>query len=271
MDLLKKLKNHYEKVLLGAVLIGLAVAVGFLPLKIGSERTKLTQLTETVTHPTPKPLTNLDLTTIETMLKKAGSPVVVSFSAPHKLFNPMPWQKAAEGKLIPFDDTHIGPKAIEITKLSPLALKLTLDSVQVVDSGPKYVVGIEKEAAVAPRDRMKKQTYCSPGAKNDTFTLRQVEGPPENPTNLVLELKEGDVANVAKERPFSRIDGYMADLKYEPEKKTWRNQRVGASIAFNGEDYSIVTVNQNEVVISAKSNQKKWTIKNNPNATPEPR
>jgi hypothetical protein len=271
MDLLKTLKNHYEKVLLGAVLVGLAVAAALLPIKISSEKQKLNDLTLSVTHPVVKPLTNLDLSPIEGALKRAAAPATMVFAPPHKLFNPLPWQKAADARLVPLDDTHIGPKAVAITKMTPLYLKLSLDSVQVVDSGPKYVIGFEREAAIAPRDRPKKQAYCSVGTKNEAFTLRDVQGLPESPTNLVVELRDGEIVNLSTNAPFRRIDGYMADLRYDPEKKSWRNQRIGSSIAFNGEDYSVVAVNQNEVVLSAKSNQKKWTVKHNSNATPEPR
>jgi hypothetical protein len=64
----------------------------------------------------------------------------------------------------------------------------------------------------------------------------------------------------------------MADMKYDPEKKVWRNQRIGSTLSLNGEDYNLVAISTNEVVLSAKSNQKKWTIPYNPNATtPEPR
>jgi hypothetical protein len=60
----------------------------------------------------------------------------------------------------------------------------------------------------------------------------------------------------------------MVELKYAPEAKTWTNKRIGASLSFNGEDYNIVRLTENEVVLSAKSNQKKWTIKYNASAAP---
>jgi len=59
MDFLKK---HYEKLILGVVLIGLAVAVAVLPFFISSEKDKLNQMKANVLHPKVKPLTNLDLT-----------------------------------------------------------------------------------------------------------------------------------------------------------------------------------------------------------------
>ena len=81
MDFLKK---NYEKVLLGAMLLGLAVAAAFLPLKISSEKQKLQELTSTVTHPKVKPLTNLDLAISQGAIRRAGSISAVDFSAPHK-------------------------------------------------------------------------------------------------------------------------------------------------------------------------------------------
>jgi hypothetical protein len=214
----------------------------------------------------------LDLSLPDTVLKRVAAPAMIDFSAPNKLFNPMPWQKAADGHLIRADATNIGPNAVTITKMVPLYLKLTLDSVTVVDAGgPRCVIGIEKEAALNPHDRNKTQKYCSLNTKNETFTLREVKTPADNPTNASVVLELNDTAQrvtVTKDQPFRRIDGYMVDLKYAPETKTWTNRRVGASLSFNGEDYNIVAVTENEVVLSAKSNQKKWTIKYSASAAP---
>ena len=60
----------------------------------------------------------------------------------------------------------------------------------------------------------------------------------------------------------------MVDLKYAPENKTWTSRRVGDPLFFNGEDYNIVAITENEVVLSAKSNQKKWTVKYSAGAAP---
>ena len=132
MDFLKK---HYEKVLLGVVLLGLAVAVAFLPFKIASEKQKLEEMRNQLIHAPVKPLTNLDLSLPDKVLKQAAAPTRVDFSRPHRLFNPLPWQKAADGRLIKVVDANIGPNALVITKLTPLYLKLTLDGVTAMDSG----------------------------------------------------------------------------------------------------------------------------------------
>jgi hypothetical protein len=268
MDFLKK---HYEKVLLGVVLLGLAVAVVFLLLKIPSEKQKLEDMRNSLINRPVKALTNLDLALPDNMLKRMATPAMVDFSAPNKVFNPMPWQKAVDGRLIRADATNVGPNAVTITKLTPLYLKLTLDSVTPLDTGTRYVIGIEKEAALNPRERNKTQKYCSLNTKNETFTLRDVKAAPDEPTNatVVLELNDSrQRVEVSKEHPFRRIDGYMVDLKYAPESKTWTARRVGAELYLNGEGYNIVAITENDVVLSAKSNQKKWTVKYIASAAP---
>ncbi len=262
MDFLKK---HYEKLVLGLVLVGLVVAAAFLPFKISGDRQALEDKRNLLTRPKVQPLTNLDLAIPENALKRISGRVEANFGAPNKVFNPMPWQKAADGQLIPA--TSVGPAAATATNITPLYLKISLDSVMVADAGPRYVIGVQKEAAATASQRSKKQAYASLNSKNDTFTVLEVKGPPEDPKELVLELNDtGERAVISKEKPFRRVDGYIADLRYDPEKKSWNARRVGAPLSFAGEDYNIVAINQNEVVLSAKSNQKKWTIKQNSNA-----
>jgi len=261
MDFLKK---HYEKIILGIVLIGLAAAVAFIPFKVASERKELDDKRISLIPRSVKPLTNADLSLPQASLKRISEPLVLNLASPHRLFNPMPWQKAANNQLIKFDDSHIGPKAVTITKITPLYLVIMLDNVNISDSGPRYVLGVQKEAATQSSQRVKKETYSKLNDKNDTFILRKVDGPPENPTKFTLELNDtGETAVVTTEQPFKRIDGYMADLKYDPEKQSWNNCRVGRALRFNGEDYNIVAISQNEVVLSAKSNQKRWPIQLN--------
>ena len=90
----------------------------------------------------------------------------------------------------------------------------------------------------------------------------------DNPTNVVLELLDtGDTVTLGKETkdvPYKRVDGYAADVSYPPEHlPPWKNKRVGDMLKFNNEEYKIVAINPNELILSANSNQKKWTIKSN--------
>jgi hypothetical protein len=70
----------------------------------------------------------------------------------------------------------------------------------------------------------------------------------------------GEIVSVSKDKPFSRVDGYVADLKYDPEGKKWQGERVGAELKFAGGGYIIIAIEPNEVIISAESNQKKTTL-----------
>lgn len=268
MDFLKK---HYEKILLGVVLIGMAVALALLPFFIGSEKQKLKDMASAVLHPKVKPLTNLDLTLSEQALKRLASPAVIDFGPPNRLFNPMPWQKTAENHLILRES--VGPSRVVVTNVTPLYLELTLDSVNLSDpNNPQYVIGIEKQADPNASHRRKTQRLCSlnPPSKNETFTMLEVKGKPDDPTQIVVQLNDsGEKAVITKDKPFQRVDGYMADLHYDLEKKVWPRERVNSPpITLNGEEYKIVAINQNEVVLSAKLNGKKWPIKANPTAAP---
>ena len=261
MDFLKK---HYEKILLGVVLIGAVVALTFLPFKINSERQNLEDMRNNLRNPKVLPLTNLDLSLPEAALQRMAAPAALTFSDPNKLFNPMPWQRATDGRLIP--GTKVGPNAVTLTNLIPLNLIITLDSVTASDLGPRYNLVVEKQAAANSRDRSKKQYYCKLNDKNDTFVLIDVKGKPDdvNQAQVVVQLNDtNEKALITKDKPFTRVDGYMVTLNYDPEHKTWKDRRVGATFVFNFEEYKIVAINKNEVVLSATANQKKWTIKYN--------
>ncbi len=270
MDFLKK---NYEKVLLSVVLLGLVVAVGYLPVKIASEKQKLEDMRISL-MPKAKPLPPLDMVTQDMTLKVMADAPVINFSDPNRLFNPMLWQKAADGKLLKANSANIGPNALQVTKRTELYLKLTLDNVAVVDTNTtKYVIGTERQAAAAAKDRTHKQTYCTIGTKADVYTMRAVEGATaDNPTNVtvVLELNDtGERVKVNKEKPYQRIDGYTVDLKYPPENKTFpAGRRVNDKLSFNGEDYKIVDISENEIVLLALSNQKKWPVKYTTTANP---
>ncbi len=257
MDFLKK---HYEKILLGIVLVGLAGAVVFMLFYISGEQQRLADMSSSVLHPRVKELTNLDMSLPEQALKRVATPAVIDFGPPNRLFNPGAWQQTADKHLIPRE--NVGPTALKVANIQPLWFRLSLDSIEPVEGGYKYVVGIENQAAPTPAQRYKKTTYVKLNDKNDVFQLTEVHGKPEDPTELVVVLKDsGEKAVIKKDKPFERIEGYTADLSYPLENKNWPTRRVGAMLPFNGEEYNVVAINQNEVVLSARSNGKKWTIK----------
>src|SRR5437868_1359226 len=112
MDFLKK---HYEKILLGIVLVGLAGALVVMMFTVGSEKQKLAEMSQSLTNPKVAALSNLDLTIPQGTLKQVTTPAVIDFSGPHRLFNPLAWQKTAEGRLIPQE--KVGPRALVVSNI----------------------------------------------------------------------------------------------------------------------------------------------------------
>jgi hypothetical protein len=262
MDFLKK---NYEKILLGVVLVGLVGVLVFLFFKIDQEKQDLQRASQSVLQPKVKELPKLDLQKYDALMKRFEAPAALDLSATNKVFNPLRWQKStADGHFIKMP-TGSEVERVEITKIVPLFLTVTFDAVEQSDAGSRYRIGVEKDAAPSAAARRKKQYSSALGQKTDLFTVREVKGPPAEPTALVLELNDtSESVQVPKEKPFKRVDGYMVDLKYDPEKKTWAQRRVGAALRLGEEDYNIVAITENEVVLSAKSNNKKWTIHYNP-------
>jgi len=272
MDFVKK---HYEKILLGFVLLGLVGALVFLPFMIASDQQKLQDMSYRVVNPKAIPLPGLDLTRETNVLGRLQSPYKLDFSTTNKLFNSVPWQITVDKRLIKIASSDVVGLAV-VTKITPLYLILTLDSIETNsietnELGVRYVVSMERQASALPSQRGKRQHYASVGEKvgekNDAFVIREAGGSPADPgtLKLIVQLMDtGESAALSKEKPFRRVDGYSADLKYDPEKKTWQGQRVNANLKFAGDDYIIVAIDQGAVILSARSNQKKTTLPYNP-------
>ena len=265
MDFLKK---HYEKVLLGVVLLGLAVGAVFLILLIPAERRALEEQSQIIIRQKVDPLTPLDLTKQTSLIARVATLSCLDLANSNKVFNPMQWQKKSDGFLIKLSTgNEVGPQAVLVTKIVPLYTTITLEGATPPgDSGVRYDLSVEKEAAPKPPQRIKKHVFASLNNKTDTFVIREVKGPPENPTELVIEMLDtGEQVALSKAKLFRRVDGFTADLKYPPENnRVWSNLRVGAPLRIAGEDYNIVAITKSEVVLSHKLTQKKTSRPFNP-------
>lgn len=256
------LKKHYEKILLGVVLLGLTVGGAVLPWLISSERQSLTDLSTSIRKRPIDPLPPLNLSTNQAVLDRTELAAKLDLSTTNKLFNPLPWEKAADGHLIKVRPGNIGPDAVVITgEPTPLYTTISMDGVQTNETETLYIIDVERQASSVASQRRKKPYFASVDNKNDVFVIRKVAGPTDNPTQITMELNDtGEQVELTPDKPFKRVDGYMADLRYDPEKKIWTNQRVGSVISFGGEYYNIVAISKDEVVLSAKSNNKKTPI-----------
>ncbi len=260
MDFIKK---NWEKALLGVVLVGLLIAVVGLPIKIATEKAALESIRVGITEVRVSEIPPLDLGATEKLL--AQQPVSLDLTTSNRVFNPVPWKKSPSGQLLRVNTgDEIGVDAVQVEAIAPLYLIVTFDSVLASDSGARYAIGVEKQAETSKRGRIKRQSYATVGEKNENFLLRGIKGPPEAPTALELELADtGETVSVSPDKPYTRVDGYMADLLYSPDSRKWTGKRVGDKLPIERENYNIVAITKDEVVLSAPSG-KKTSLKRNP-------
>lgn len=253
-------KKHYEKILLGVVLAGLIGVLVFMLFYIASDKQQMESHVESLINPVVKPLSDLDLTNNNRVISRLRTPFTLDFETGNKVFNPFEWQKTLDGQMV--EKSSLGAQQAVVTKIVPLSLILTLDKVLTNELGVRYVIGVEREAAHNYSQRHKQQRYVSVGDKaNDTFELVNVKGAPDNPDSLLLKLQDsGETVSVSRGKPYTRVDDYMADISYAPEKKVFSARRAGDKISFGGTDYTVVAVNKNEVILADQSNQKKTSL-----------
>jgi hypothetical protein len=265
------IRKNYEKIILGAVLLGLVGVLACMPVMILYDQDKMRDLrTQYIPHKVD-PLPALDLSRQNALLARLSAPYPLDFSTTNKLFNPLLWQKDKSGSLIKVTTGHeIGIYAATVTKITPLYLIITLNAVETNGIAPRYSVSIEDQTAAIPGQRRKRPHYVSKGetltdrtvaGKNEGFILTDIKGPPANPDELDLKLADtGEAGTLSKSQPFRRVDGYTADIKYEHEKFSATGLRVGDHLAFAGDDYNVIAIDKNDVILLAQSNQKKYTL-----------
>ena len=257
MDFVKK---HYEKILLSVVLLGLLGALVFMLIYIPEQRAKDTADSEHILTPKVVALPDLDMNAESNVVDRVQLPYQLDFDTTNKLFNPVEWQRAPDGKL--FKAMGAGPQAAVVTNITPLYFILTLDSVDISVLGVRYVIGVERQASMNPAISHRQTRYAAPGEKKDLFTITKVVGKPENPDALILKLADtGEEVTLSKSQPYRRVDGYMADLKYDRENRSWTRRRVGDALRFARDEFTIVDIESNSVIISAQSNQRRWTLR----------
>jgi hypothetical protein len=262
MDFIKK---HYEKVILSLVLLGVVGALVALPFVIQADKDRVTDITQIVVGH-PKPLDPLDLSRQTAVLDRLQSAYDLDFDTTNKLFNPVLWKKnPVSGEVFKVTTGHeIDAEAAVVSNITPLYLILSLQNVE-TNGDVRYVIGVERQTALTRAARYRQTRYAAVGEKikdvTPAFTVTGIKGDPASPDELDLQLADtGETAVVTSTKPFHRADAYTADLKYDPEKKTFPARRVGAQLFFGGDTYIIVAINENEVILSAQSNQKKTIL-----------
>jgi len=253
------LKKHYEKLILSVVLLGLAVAVAMLPMKVNQEKQKEEERKQALIGAPVKPYPPVDLTTNKVVLEKVKNPIKFEISGKHNLFNPVPWEKRPNGELVKIKlGNEIGIDAVKVLATHPLQMIVKLDEVSASDTNNiKYVVTVIRETDKTPKN----SRALAKGAPSPFGSVKEVVGPAENPTSIVFRLPNGKEVPVSKDKPYTEIIGYSADLAYPLTGWTRKDARKDEALPQLGNDtYKIVAIDKDKVIFSANSN-KKQTIK----------
>jgi hypothetical protein len=277
MDSLKKLgevcRQHYEKLLLILALIVLAGAVAYLYMENEKEKEKIKEFFTDVKRTKVSPVQPANLTNFNASLATLQNPPSLDFGLPHYLLNPVKWKETPQLDLIKEAKGTESLDLLEVTSIIPLNFTIAFER----KAGPGFWINITNEVIAGGAGRRIAQFATLNATNTKVFILRDIKGPPppEDPAQeeewvkqaeFVLELKDsGERVAIAKDKPFVRAEAYQADLRYPPDNKTFLKQRVGAPLSFGGEEYRIVAINQNEIVLLG-ANDKKHTKRYNPAA-----
>lgn len=258
MDLLK---NHYEKIILSVVLLGLAVVAAYLPIEVSNVRTSLTEFTQRVVGVPPKPLDPLNLRTNQVVLDRLQGHQGAPFArSGHNVFNPVRWIKAPDGTPIP--EAELGIRQLQVARIVPLYTRISFDDIR--DSGQtiRYQVREVQETSSKASEQRGVVRYMTPGDRADTFRLLEVQGPAEKPAGLVVQLAESKRrVTITQDRPFEEVAGYSADLRHAATNRNYNRQRLDDQLALGGEAYKIVAIESDAVTLENVHTLKRTTIR----------
>jgi hypothetical protein len=250
------LKAHYEKIILSVVLVGLAALAALMPMRVAQERERQDAREAEIIKKSVKEYQPIDLTTNATVLSRLEQPLRLKLEGDHNVFNPVRWQKRPDGGV--YKASAAGANALEVAEIRPLKLSLTFDEVAGTPTDVKYQLSYLNEA-----QRGGRPTPRIAGVKdrNNMFMIEEVIGETNNPTALKVTIAgDKEPVTIAPGKPYERIVGYSADLRYPLEDKLFKDLKVKGEFTIAGETYNIVAITENEVVLSAKSNKKQTVL-----------
>jgi hypothetical protein len=249
------LKRHYEKLILGLVLLGLAAAAAYLPVALKRAQ-EILPPSGPGDLPTPKAYKPVSLASNEQAIAALKTPPNIALQQRGQdIFNPNIWKQKADGTLVRMTSSNPA-EALKVLRIFPLHLNLTYE--RRTDAGG-FFVKVHRELRKGDRQR---PLYSTIGTTNEFFTILKANGPENDPESLLIQLVDTKQQVVLeKEKTWRRLEGHGADLRYDLENKTFRDERVGSTLNFGEDSYKVIAIGQNEVRVLANSNQKATTIR----------
>jgi hypothetical protein len=266
------LKSHYEKIILGVVLLLMAVGAVVLVLEVGSVQEELDKFKKNPVGGGGKPPPPENFTNLVKVLQQAANPPTVEFTKVHKVFNPDTWYVDTNGNLIA--GTNVGVGRLVVQSITPMQLKLWFDSIGGTPGRETVRINVIREFAPTPQEQARKSLTLSLTSTNIQNTLdtksklqifaREIGGTPENPEvklELIDPAKDPFNFTVSKTQGYTNVAEYVAFIIYPVESNfVWRAARKGQPMSFAGDTNIVVDITASNVVVRAVSNDKHTTI-----------
>jgi hypothetical protein len=262
------LKQHYEKIALSLVLLIVLFLAIKLRGRISDSQKELEAKRVGIIRQEPKLVPALDLTRHAASTRRLGSPATNKLDGPHNLFNPVKWVQLQDGTVRKVADGDVLVRDFTVTAIRPLKVKATYDGTVGVGETVRYKITLTDESPVRVQDQKGKTRVSGPPAKpggrpekNDLFTMVEMKGPPEDPTEFTVELVKGkQLVTFGKGKPFEQVVAFEADAKYDPESKKFPGLRQDSKAPFAGDIYKVIAITTNQVTIEAEQTQKRTTV-----------
>ena len=259
MDLLK---NHYEKIILGVVLLLLAVVAGYLPFEVSNVRSRLEQNTQSYERAKVEPIPELSLSTNESVVARAGREARFDFGrGEHGLFTPAgTWRRGPGG--IPVPPPPTGVAGLVVTNISPLTLEIKYQGVSAGGgSTARYRFFVKDESSTNKATAKGRIVIQGPGMRSDVLTIKDQTGPPEDPERFSLDLTgPRKTVTVTKDKAHSEVVGYAADLWHAADGRIYRDQKQGGRVVISGTTYNIVAVSEGDVTIEDDKTKRRTVV-----------
>lgn len=275
-------KAHYEKVILGVVLLGLLTMVVLEFLSMRSVRAELATdpmaLVNRFGGGKAKPI---EFTNQAELLRMAKEPVPFDLSKGHYVFNPRTWKMYSNILIHVRSGKEFGIGALIITNIARVELKLTA-KVSGTEDRPNY--SIQGSDELLPPFPLGHKIQRSLVVTSTPVKIAEQFGVPQNTVSVILhgakgdfesqsvsldmELRYGGETNrvrLLQNKTNSYLRGYTASMVYTPANRTELNvpfprKRVGTQIHLDGEVYTIMEMTEGKVVFSHDSTGKQIEV-----------
>jgi hypothetical protein len=135
-------RQHYEKIILSVALLLLAGAVIYVFNESKTQAAKIREIPIGYEKKKVNPVQPVEMSGFLAVLKQAEKPLVLDFSGPHNLFNPVQWRinKGSKDVIKVVSPDLIGPNAMRIVGIRPLHLSVAFGQAVTSGTGADLVV-----------------------------------------------------------------------------------------------------------------------------------